>query len=711
MSERTYENNFRELEEKLTSLYRHSEPNPVFVNHLESNLLAKAGELTSSGKAAERSYFGLGALFAGLKQRPALAASLIVVLLMIVTVSVIGPRQVLAQAQQWLGVAPKIEDCSSELGPITVDNLYVPPDNTCILDGTRVKGNVFVRNNASLFAYEVLVEGNLHADQAAQVEVHPGSYISGDLQVDYSGGLLVNFVNIGGNLQAFDNWGSQAYTGNMIEGDLQAFNNLAGLTISENSIGGNLQAFDNALGLMIVGNIIDGNLQANDNTGGVDISNNTVYGDLECEDNFPPPTGSGNQVSGDMEGQCAYLEEGELPPEETKTPTATTTLTEEMTPTITVTPTPTATSYIDPGGEDYTCTSSLGEVTVDDLYVPSNASCTLNGTYVMGNIEVDSNATLYAYEVRVDGNIQADQAARVEVHPSSYVGGNIQVDYSGVLIVNTVMVGGNLQAFDNWGSQSYSANTIGGDLQAFDNHGGVSIMDNRIDGNLQCKDNNPPPSGGGNWVGGNMEDQCANLNGGADTPVYSTPTPHLSPTPTVVQSPMATATSYIDPGGEDYTCTSSLGEVTVDDLYVPSNASCTLNGTYVMGNIEVDSNATLYAYGVRVDGNIQADRAAQVEVHPGSYIGGNLQVDYSGGLLVNSVNIDGNLQAFDNWGSQSYSANIIGGDLQAFDNSGGVSVLNNTIYGNLQCKENYPPPTGSGNIVHGDMEDQCAFMH
>jgi hypothetical protein len=96
---------------------------------------------------------------------------------------------------------------------------------------------------------------------------------------------------------------------------------------------------------------------------------------------------------------------------------------------------------------------------------------------------------------------------------------------------------------------------------------------------------------------------------------------------------------------------------------------------------------------------------------PAHTCGGNLQVDYSGGLLVNSVNIDGNLQAFDNWGSQSYSANIIGGDLQAFDNSGGVSVLNNTIYGNLQCKENYPPPTGSGNIVHGDMEDQCAFMH
>jgi cytoskeletal protein CcmA (bactofilin family) len=509
MSEKTYENNFSELEEKLTALYRHSEPNPVFVNHLESNLLAKAGDLTSSGKAAERSYFGLGALFAGLKQRPALAASLIVVLLMVVTVSVIGPRQVLAQAQRWLGVAPRIDNCTGELGAVTVDNLYVPADSSCILNGTRVKGNIFVRTNASLFAYAVSVEGNVHAERAEKVEVHPESYVGGNIQVNYSGELVVASVLIDGDIQAFENWGSQSFSANVIGGNLQAKDNSAGVTISANVIAGDLQAFDNRGGVVIEDNTIGGNLQADDNTGGVDISNNTVYGDLECEDNFPPPTGSGNQVSGDMEGQCAYLEEGELPPKETKTPTATTTLTEEMTPTITFTPTPTETGYIDPGGEDYTCTSSLGDVTVDDLYVPSNASCTLNGTYVMGNIDVDSNATLYAYGVRVDGNIQADRAAQVEVYPGSYVGGNIQVDYSGGLLVNSVNIGGNLQAFDNWGSQSYSANIIGGDLQAFDNSGGVSVLNNTIYGNLQCKENYPPPTGSGNIVHGDMEDQCA----------------------------------------------------------------------------------------------------------------------------------------------------------------------------------------------------------
>jgi len=131
----------------------------------------------------------------------------------------------------------------------------------------------------------------------------------------------------------------------------------------------------------------------------------------------------------------------------------------------------------------------------------------------------------------------------------------------------------------------------------------------------------------------------------------------------------------------------SFGAVSIDELIVPQNATCTLNGTRVEGNIFVYDNSTLLASDVWVGGNIQADHSARVEVHSGSYVGGNIQVDYSGYLLISSVQISG--------------------DLQAFNNSGGVSIQNNTIEGNLQCKENYPAPTGGNNTVYGNKEDQC----
>lgn len=147
---------------------------------------------------------------------------------------------------------------------------------------------------------------------------------------------------------------------------------------------------------------------------------------------------------------------------------------------------------------DYNCTGTLGSITVDNLNVPQNATCILNGTQVEGNLFVRSNATLYAYAAQVDGNIQAYQSARVEVHPDSRVGGDIQVDTSGSLLVSGVHIDGNLQAFRNTG--------------------GVSITGNTIDNNLQCVNNDPPPTGGDNNVGGDMEDQCANLQLGNPPP-------------------------------------------------------------------------------------------------------------------------------------------------------------------------------------------------
>jgi hypothetical protein len=558
MPENKFEDNFKKLEEQLTALHRPSAPNPDFILRLERQLAEKAGASSAQGRAAALPYFRIRKGLSGLWRRPALGAALLLVLVLIVVVSLNDPGQVLAQAQRWLGVAPRIDNCTGELGAISVDNLYIPEDSTCTLNETSIKGNIFVRDRATLHAYSVRVEGNLHAKGAALVEVHLGSYVKGNIQLDNSGMVSVDGVQIGGDLQAFGNWGRQTFVNNQIGGDLQAFNNMAGVNTSGNKLGGNLQAFDNALGVEIRENAIEGDLQAKDNTGGLAIYSNIIYGNLQCDHNSPPPTGSGNRVGGDMEGQCAFLSVVEPTPTATATPTVEATATQTATPTVEATATQTATPtveatatqtathtveatltqtathtpetapFIDPGGEDYDCTGNLGEVRTGNLYVPNNATCVLNGTRIEGNIHVYSNASLYAYGVRVEGNIQAERAARVEIHPGSYVDGNLQVDYSGALAATSVRINGNLQAFDNWGSQSYSGNVIGGDLQAFNNSGGVSIQSNSIGGNLQAKDNTgglainnntiygnlecdgnfPPPTGTGNNVSGDMEGQC-----------------------------------------------------------------------------------------------------------------------------------------------------------------------------------------------------------
>jgi hypothetical protein len=140
--------------------------------------------------------------------------------------------------------------------------------------------------------------------------------------------------------------------------------------------------------------------------------------------------------------------------------------------------------------EERTCRGSIGATTVDNLRVPSGATCTLNGTKVKGTVKVERGATLHARNLRVVGNVQAEGASAVNV-AGSQVGGSVQVVQGG--------------------SSRLDRNSVKGDVQYFENRGAISITSNRIDGNLQCKANDPAPTGRGNVVGGNKEDQCARL--------------------------------------------------------------------------------------------------------------------------------------------------------------------------------------------------------
>ncbi|MGL5865191.1 MAG: hypothetical protein ACRCYX_04855 [Dermatophilaceae bacterium] len=142
--------------------------------------------------------------------------------------------------------------------------------------------------------------------------------------------------------------------------------------------------------------------------------------------------------------------------------------------------------------EERVCRGSIGAVTLDDIRVPTGATCTLNGTALNGTLKVERGGTLYASRVRVNGNIQAEGHRLVRVY-TSQVGGSVQLVQGGTVDVRSTAIKGDAQLFSNaTGRVTYLAS-------------------NRVDGNLQCKDNQPAPTGSGNIVQGTKEDQCAQL--------------------------------------------------------------------------------------------------------------------------------------------------------------------------------------------------------
>lgn len=164
--------------------------------------------------------------------------------------------------------APSYADeiaCRGTLGAVRVDNLRVPNGATCILNGTRVQGNIRVGSRAILTATRVSVNGNIQAENAARVVVSAQSVVVGNIQIKQSQAAIINNTRIGG--------------------DLQFEENTRPLHAERNTIGGNLQAFKNRGGLRVLSNRIDGNLQ--------------------CKENCPAPTGRGNFVQGNKEDQCA----------------------------------------------------------------------------------------------------------------------------------------------------------------------------------------------------------------------------------------------------------------------------------------------------------------------------------------------------------------------------------------------------------------------
>ena len=174
---------------------------------------------------------------------------------------------------------------------------------------------------------------------------------------------------------------------------------------------------------------------------------------------------------------------------------------------------------------------------------------------------------------------------------------------------------------------------------------------------------------------------------------------------------LATAAAAIVPPtaeAEERVCRGSIGARTLDNVRVPSSATCYLTGTYVKGTVKVERGARLFARDVRVIGNVQGENARNVVVERGSRIGGSVQVEQGRRATVRGSRVNGDVQYSSNSAYLRANRNDVGGSIQVIGNSGGAEVFRNTIDGNLQCKENRPAPTGGGNVVGGNKEDQCS---
>jgi hypothetical protein len=158
--------------------------------------------------------------------------------------------------------------------------------------------------------------------------------------------------------------------------------------------------------------------------------------------------------------------------------------------------------------DERVCRGAIGARTLDNVRVPTGATCRLTRTVVRGTITVQRGAILVATRVRVVGNVQAEGARNVVVRRASRIGGSVQVKQGGRASVLGSRVVGDIQYDANRGLLWANRNRVDGSIQVVGNRARARIYRNVVNGNLQCKENSPRPLGNRNRIGGAKEDQC-----------------------------------------------------------------------------------------------------------------------------------------------------------------------------------------------------------
>ncbi len=379
------------------------------------------------------------------------------------------------------------------------------------------------------------------------------------------------------------------------------------------------------------------------------------------------------------------------------------------------------------------------EVKLDNVIVPSGQLCTLQVPRVLGNVIVEPGGALVILGTKVIGNVQAVEAAFIDIGGGARIIGDVQIEKTaGVPAPGTpnricdTMIRGNIQIedtdiVDDFGvaaAMDIANNNIKGNLQFKANKTSVGTFEislNRAKNNIQCFDNDPAPAiaeASGNTARGDIQGQCA----------------------------------FGDVEGEgEYVCDRLFNDWRFDNLLVPAGAACTVEASKVKGNVKVEVGGSLVLRDTRVRGNIQSVEAAFIDIGGGSKVIGDVQIDKTAGVpalgtpnricdstIKGDIQLKGNKAPFavgcelgnlirgdiqigdtdivDDFGvaaAMDIANNNVKGDLQFKANNtsfGSFDLTGNFIRKNVQCFDNDPAPTGGENDVRGDVQGQCVGL-
>jgi hypothetical protein len=305
--------------------------------------------------------------------------------------------------------------CESTVTGVTVDNVVVPRDGSCILIDSNVNGKVSVGKNAFFQATNTAIAGKVRADRALSLFIDTGSSVGRSVRADDTTQVFIFNATINGDVEVDDTsevvqiCGTTVPNGDVevkhsgtdiLIGDPQA-EGCAGNTVSRGDIEVERNVAD--IEFVVRGNTVSvGDLEVNSNRGPVEkfVQDNTGGNELECFGNSPTFTASGNTGWSKKEGQCREI---------------------------------------------LTCTADATGVTVDEVIVPADESCILIDSTVNGNVSVGPNAYFQATNTAIGGKVRANAALTVFIDTGSSVGRDLETSNTAQVFVFNATVNGDLE--------------------------------------------------------------------------------------------------------------------------------------------------------------------------------------------------------------------------------------------------------------------------
>jgi hypothetical protein len=306
------------------------------------------------------------------------------------------------------------------LGTARTGEIQVPPGEVCVLQGTRVEGNILLGAGSVLDARDVTVIGNLQGDRAASVLLAGASSLGGSLQSKGGGSATVIAAHIAGDLQ----WDDQC-------GPLLAVGNRAG-------------------------------------------------GNLQCKENDPAPRGSRN-VAAAIEDQCVGMVPADFEAQDTPAnppaaplppgdlgslPAARLASGSNVNCLNLRLGADTCANVTVPAGAR--C-ELVGTRLTGTLELQAGAAADGHDVRIEGNLQADGAEALTWQGGRIGGSVQLDRGGTATLDGTVVVGAVQLVANSGLLWLQGLQIGADLQVFQNRGGVSLNGNVANGNLQCKEN--------------------------------------------------------------------------------------------------------------------------------------------------------------------------------------------------------------------------------------------------